>query len=241
MPTNDRLNRRSVSSRSPCRSDHALIRPVRLYRITELELALLGQMPIPDREGTKPTSSTASPGQKRKRGETQAENDDDDEPIRSTKAEPEPEQEKKPRLKRSKAKISLSELTDETKAEVGAVVKRTQVLGEHMVSNKDTKPKPLSAVSANEKNKPRSTKPEKKLGGSVSTGKSKVEVVKMVFDADKENGGPAPVPAKRTRQVRKAVPVLLDDSYQQSDDGEDSDEVGRSLVFFPSNNSEHES
>jgi hypothetical protein len=186
-------------------------------------------MPIPDREGTKPTTSTASPGQKRKRGETQADdNDNDDIPTGSTKAPLGSEQEKKPRLKRSKAKISLSELTDETKAEVGAVVRKVQVLGDRTVSNKDPKAKPLSVASANEKNKlkPTSTsaKPENKQPGNVMASKAKAEVGKMIFDEDKENGGPGPA-AKRTRQVRKPVAVLLDDSYQQSDDGEESDEV----------------
>lgn len=208
-------------------------------RITELELALLGQMPIPDREGTKPTTSTASPGQKRKRGETQADdNDNDDVPTGSTKAPLESEQEKKPRMKRSKAKISLSELTDETKAEVGAVVKKVKVLGDRTVPNKDPKPKPLSVVSANEKNKLKPTsisaKPESKLPGNVMAGKSKAEVIKMIHAGeDKENGGPAPPngpAAKRTRQVRKPVAVLLDDSYQQSDDGEESDEVSLSPI-----------
>jgi hypothetical protein len=191
-------------------------------------------MPIPDREGTKPTTSTASPGQKRKRGETQADdNDNDDVLTGSTKATLGSEQEKKPRLKRSKAKISLSELTDETKAEVGAVVKRVQVLGDRTVPNKDLKPKPLSVASANEKNKikPTSTsaKPENKKPGNVMASKAKAEVVKMIFDEDKENGGSGPA-AKRTRQVRKPVAFLLDDSYQQSDDGEESDEVRRSPI-----------
>ena len=195
-------------------------------------------MPIPDREGTKPTTSTASPGQKRKRGETQADdNDNDDVPTGSTKAPLDSEQEKKPRLKRSKAKISLSELTDETKAEVGAVVRKIQVLGDRTVSNKDPKSKPLSVVSANEKNKIKpianSAKPENKKPGNVKASKAKAEVVKMIFDEDKENGGPAPPPgpaAKRTRQVRKPVAFLLDDSYQQSDDGEESDEVRTSPI-----------
>jgi hypothetical protein len=208
-------------------------------RITELELALLGQMPIPDREGTKPTTSTASPGQKRKRGEIQADDDDDNAVLTgSTKAPLESEQEKKPRLKRSKAKISLSELTDETKAEVGVAVKKVQVLGDRTVPNKDLKPKPLSVVSANEKNRIKpmanSAKPENKKLGNVMASKSKAEVVKMVYHGeDKENSGPALPPgpaAKRTRQVRKPVAVLLDDSYQQSDDGEESDEVRTSPI-----------
>ena len=189
-----------------------------IFRITELELALLGQMPIPGREGVKATADPPSPGQKRKRA---------DEPtLPSSETAPDTELEKKPKLKRSKAKISLSELTEETRLEVAAVVKKTQVLGNRANDNANKEVKPL-ALSSNDKNKPsiKSAKPESKVGLGVLTDKlkPKVDLGRTIYNEDKENGGPAP--AKRTRQVRKVVPVLLDDSYQQSDDGEDSDEV----------------
>jgi len=171
-------------------------------------------MPIPGREGVKATADPPSPGQKRKRA---------DEPtLPSSETAPDTELEKKPKLKRSKAKISLSELTEETRLEVAAVVNKTQVLGNRANGNANKEVKPL-ALSSNDKNK--SAKPESKVGLGVLTDKlkPKVDLGRTIYNEDKENGGPAP--AKRTRQVRKVVPVLLDDSYQQSDDGEDSDEV----------------
>lgn len=140
---------------------------------------------------------------------------------------PDAQLETKPRLKRSKAKISLSELTDETKLEVAAVVKKTQVLGNRANANGNKEVKPLASNSKENQNQSSSdsVKPENKLGLGVSMNKPKpkVDVGRSVYDEDKENGGGVPV--KRTRQVRKVVPVLLDDSYRQSDDGEDSDEV----------------
>ena len=174
------------------------------HRITELELALLGQMPIPDREGTKVPPVSASPGQKRKHAETREEEVEEPEGTESAKQEID---ENKPKLKRSKAKISLSELTDDTKAEVKAAVRRTAVLGDRKADNKDLK----QTIK---------TKPEgKKVVPATKT--EKIQVTK-IFE-DKENG--APVATKRARQVKRAAPVVLEDSYVQTDDAEDSDEV----------------
>lgn len=175
------------------------------YRITELELALLGQMPIPDREGSKAPAGSASPGQKRKHAETREEQDQEPDEIESAKQE---NDEKKPKLKRSKAKISLSELTDDTKAEVKAAVRRTAVLGDRKADNKDLKQ--IYKMKPEGKKVVPLAKPEK------------IQVTK-IFE-DKENG--APVAAKRARQVKRAAPVVLEDSYVQTDDAEDSDEVG---------------
>jgi hypothetical protein len=186
-----------------------LVRRIKLnisyYRITELELALLGQMPIPDREGTKVPPVSASPGQKRKHAETGEEKDEEPGETDSAKQEIE---DKKPKLKRSKAKISLSELTDDAKAEVKAAVRRTAVLGDRKADNKDLKQ--ISKMKSEGKKAVLAAKPEK------------IQLTKIFEDKENE----APVATKRARQVKRAAPVVLEDSYVQTDDAEDSDEVG---------------
>jgi hypothetical protein len=167
-------------------------------RITELELALVGQMPVPGRGGTK-IVDTASPGQKRKRQPTQQE---DASALTVT-------DEVKPRLKRSKAKISLSQIMDEKDEPALRVREMNDQPVEKSQNGK-------SAVLKVLNEKPKTRQP---LGTKAKSGKE----LQPIFDViDKENETAAPA-NKRVRQTRKPAMVIMDDSYHQTDDGEESD------------------